>query len=103
MSDGTTVLDPVKTKGAIGTDVIATDDITQSGSVAEGQKVQRVKSGFGPDGEYADVTEENPLPIETSYPLLALAEAIDTKLAIIIHHLSLLTREEVTEDDIEDI
>ena len=43
-------------------DLIATDDITDGG-VANGQKVERTKQGFGPDGEYSDVQLTNPLPV----------------------------------------
>lgn len=41
-----------------GTDTIATDDI--GGSV----KVQRVKTGFGPDGSLTDVSKGSPLPVQ---------------------------------------
>lgn len=45
---------------------IAADEITDGG-VADGVKVQRFKPGFGPDGEYRDVTAEAGLPVSPAY------------------------------------
>lgn len=56
MADGTQLNVPT-TQG----DVISTDDIT--GGVADKQKVQRTKTGFGDDGAYNDVSLDDPLPI----------------------------------------
>ena len=42
-------------------DTIATDDI--AAGVAAGAKVQRMKVGYGKDGEYADASSEAPLPV----------------------------------------
>jgi hypothetical protein len=47
-----------------GTDTLATDDIT--GGVANGVKVQRVKTGYGDDGEYLDVNSSTPLPVTSA-------------------------------------
>ena len=41
-------------------DIIATDDIT--GGVADGAKVQRIKSGHGVGGSYVDTSDADPLP-----------------------------------------
>ena len=47
-----------------GGDVISTDDLTTLNSVAvTGQKVQRMKTGFGADGVQTDVTSTTPLPV----------------------------------------
>ncbi len=47
-----------------GGDLIATDELsTLNGAAAEpGLKVQRVKVGFGPDGDLQDVSDATPLP-----------------------------------------
>ena len=44
-------------------DIIATDDITDGG-VANSQKVQRIKPGFGDDNFYTDVHKGNPFPVQ---------------------------------------
>jgi len=48
-----------------GGDLIATDELsTLNGSAAvAGLKVQRVKVGFGPDGDLQDVSAANPMPV----------------------------------------
>ena len=48
-----------------GGDLIATDELTQLNGAAApaGLKVQRVKVGFGPDGNLQDVTDAAPLPV----------------------------------------
>jgi hypothetical protein len=44
-------------------DVIATDELTTlNGSASSGVKVQRVKPGYGVDGDLTDVSVNNPLP-----------------------------------------
>ncbi len=43
-------------------DIIATDDITDGG-VADSQKAQRIKVGFGVDNNYVDVSFGVPLPV----------------------------------------
>lgn len=55
MPDGT-VINP-----GTGGDTIADDEITDGG-VANGQKVQRMKTGFGPDSGYTDVDQTHGLP-----------------------------------------
>lgn len=46
-----------------GADTIATDDLaTLNGSASSGVKIQRVKVGFGVDGDSTDVSGANPLP-----------------------------------------
>lgn len=57
MADGT-ILNTNSTTG----DTIATDDITDGG-VANGQKAQRMKVGYGTDNSYVDVTATTPLPV----------------------------------------
>lgn len=47
-----------------GTDTIATDDVTTlNGGASSAVKVQRVKPGFGIDGDFTDVSATNPLPV----------------------------------------
>jgi hypothetical protein len=47
-----------------GTDTIATDDLaTLNGSASSGVKIQRVKPGFGDDGDARDVSRAFPLPV----------------------------------------
>jgi len=103
MSDGTRVLDPVETSTITPGDTIATDDVTQSGSVAKGQKVQRVKVGFGKDGEYADVTTDNKFPFEDkgldALLVPRFLELILEELRIINMHLAQMG-EELTADDL---
>jgi len=58
MADGTRLND------GTGGDLIATDDIT-GGGVANNQKVQRIKVGFGTDNNYVDVdATTNRLPVD---------------------------------------
>ena len=46
-----------------GLDLIATDELaTLNGVAASGEKVQRVKLGYGPDGDLRDVSQNFPLP-----------------------------------------
>lgn len=45
-----------------GGDVIATDDISDGG-VADSAKVQRIKLGYGTDGNYTEVSQDNPIPV----------------------------------------
>lgn len=61
MADGTDL------NAGSGGDTIATDDVTDLG-VANGQKVQRIKVGFGADNNYVDVesVSTNPLPVALS-------------------------------------
>lgn len=99
MSDNTQVIDPKKTLTTIPGDNIATDDITQEGSVAKGAKVQRVKVGFGKDGEYDDLTEENPLPIDIS--VVSLLKLQLRMLNKIERQLALLTEEDIDESQLE--
>lgn len=77
---------------------VALDDV-------DGIKHPLYKSEFGEDGEATMVSSDDPLPVTdtgTDNPMLAMAEAIDTKLAIIIEHLSRITKEKITENEIED-
>lgn len=67
MADGTE-LNP-----GTGGDVIATDDIG-------GQKYQRVKVNFGPDGSTADVSKANPLPVAAGDYTKAYARAANGNL-----------------------
>jgi len=47
-----------------GGDTIATDDVTTlNGSASSGVKVQRLKTGFGSDATYRDVSASYPLPV----------------------------------------
>lgn len=49
-----------------GTDSIATDDLaTINGGASSGVKVQRVKPGYGVDGDFRDVSSTYPLPTVT--------------------------------------
>lgn len=108
MADNTQVIDPKKTLTTIPGDTIATDDITQFGSVAKGAKVQRVKVGLGKDGEYGDLTEDNPLPVETVGTPTAserlLSEMLlqmrftNQYLAMIVNNGELLTEEDIDID-----
>jgi hypothetical protein len=63
MADNTT-LNP-----GTGGDVIASDDIG-------GVKYQRIKTGFGADGSYADVSETSPLPVAAYGELIEAIEAM---------------------------
>lgn len=71
MADNTT-LNP----GA-GGDVIASDDIA-------GVKYQRIKTGFGEEGVYADVSATDPLPVSD----LAVAELIDGLQTVLLRLLN---------------
>lgn len=48
-------------------DVISTDVITtlNGGAIATGEKVQRVKPGFGADGSFRDVSNLFPMPVDS--------------------------------------
>ena len=84
------------------TDTIATDDITQVGSVAEGQKVQRVKPGFGADGEYADVTATTPLPVLDTDVTIARSkfDELLTEIRITNVYLQILVDERLDDTDL---
>jgi len=109
--DGTKVLDPTKTKFAGTSDTIATNVITDSDSVVTvGQKVQRIKTGYGVDGKYADVTDDVPLPtIDVALKALlvhnkAMALAIEHILIqnqITNHHLAKINGESFIESDLD--
>ena len=63
MSDNTFVMDPKRSRNVNEDPIpIATDDIASG--VAAGAKVQRIKTGFGVDGSYEDVTDTNGLPVD---------------------------------------
>lgn len=48
-----------------GGDTIATDDLsTLNGATSSGVKVQRMKAGFGGDGDLTDVSDSKPLPVK---------------------------------------
>jgi hypothetical protein len=71
MADNTT-LNP----GASG-DVIAADELaTLNGGASSGVKVQRIKTGFGADGDLTDVSVANPLPIAAYGELIEAIEAM---------------------------
>jgi hypothetical protein len=71
MADNTT-LNP----GASG-DVIAADElVTLNGGASSGVKVQRIKVGFGIDGNLADVSAASPLPIAAYGELIEAIEAM---------------------------
>ena len=58
MADNTTL------NTGTGGDNIATDDVaTLNGAASSGVKVQRVKVGFGADGDFNDVNGNSPLPV----------------------------------------
>jgi hypothetical protein len=60
-----------------GGDVIATDELaTLNGGASSGVKVQRVKPGFGADGDLTDVSAANPLPIAAYGELVEAIEAM---------------------------
>lgn len=60
MADGTTLNAQSGSPG----DTIATDDLTtMNGGAISGVKVQRVKAGFGSDGDLRDVDTSNGLPV----------------------------------------
>lgn len=69
-----------------GGDLYAADELaTVNGAAAEaGLKVQRVKVGFGPDGEYRDASETQPLPTAEGGELLQAIKA----LRMAVHSLS---------------
>lgn len=49
----------------VGTDTIATDElVTLNGAASSGVKAQRVKVGYGADGDFQDVTVDKPLPVK---------------------------------------
>jgi hypothetical protein len=71
--------DNTQTNVGTGGDLIATDALaTINGVAASGEKVQRVKVGFGPDGDFrdADATHGLPVTLATGDPLLTLAGAV---------------------------
>lgn len=58
MADNTTL------NTGTGGDIVATDDVaTLNGAASSGVKVQRVKVGFGADGDFTDTSAANPLPV----------------------------------------
>lgn len=63
MSTDNTQLNSNTTAG----DIISTDAITtlNGGAITTGEKVQRVKAGFGVDGSLTDVSSTNPMPVVT--------------------------------------
>jgi hypothetical protein len=68
-----------------GADTIATDElVTLNGNASSGVKVQRVKPGFGLDGDFTDVSNTNPLPVVSN----ALTEAQLRNLAVDVNLLS---------------
>ena len=75
MTDGTQLEQAQSPLG----DIIATDDITDGG-VANNQKAQRVKGGFGDDNNYEDVHKGNPLPVQLG--LTTPTTAHDSSLAL---------------------
>lgn len=68
-------------------DLISTDELISLNGVAvsDGQKVQRVKAGFGTDGEHRDVDSDHPFPVSDAAAAALLAyihtaiEALNTK------------------------
>lgn len=61
MADNTTL------NTGTGGDVISTDELTSlNGAAVSAIKMQRIKPSFGPDGDAADVYEDNPLPVMDS-------------------------------------
>lgn len=106
MADGTVTLDPVKTQGVVGTDTINTNEITATDSVVpKGQKVQRVQLGVGEKGNYKDVTEDKPLPVEIlgqSYPGRTgdILSEILVQMKIMNFQLAKLTGDVITETDL---
>lgn len=61
-------------------DMSASDDILDGG-VANGHKVQRVKSGWGSDGNYKDPSHTTPLPVDV-YQETGLVSAAGTLLTV---------------------
>jgi len=60
-----------------GGDVIAADElVTLNGGASSGVKVQRVKPGFGADGDLTDVSSANPLPVAAYGELIEAIEAM---------------------------
>lgn len=59
-----------------GGDVIASDEVsTLNGGASSGVKVQRVKAGYGVDGDFTDVSSTAPLPVSAKLPLTPAAPA----------------------------
>jgi hypothetical protein len=60
-----------------GGDVIATDELTTlNGAASSGVKVERVKVGYGADGDLTDVSAANPLPVAAYGELIEAIEAM---------------------------
>ena len=76
MADGTQLEQAVAPLG----DIIATDDITDGG-VADSQKAQRIKVGFGVDNGYVDVSFGVPLPVTTGVASPQVVDATSVTLA----------------------
>ena len=55
-------------------DMSASDDVTDAGSVAYQHKVQRVKPGWGTDGNYVDPSHVTPLPVDAYTETAALSD-----------------------------
>jgi hypothetical protein len=71
MADNTTL------NTGTGGDVIAADElVTLNGGASSGVKAQRIKTGFGADGDLTDVSAENPLPIAAYGELIEAIEAM---------------------------
>jgi hypothetical protein len=71
MADNTTL------NTGTGGDVIAADElVTLNGGASSGVKVQRVKPGFGADGDLTDVSAANPLPVAAYGELIEAIEAM---------------------------
>ena len=106
MADNTFVIDPKRSRNANADPTpIATDDITQTGSVAKGAKVQRVKLGIGKDGEYADISTDSPIPVENQNDVPTSSERLLSEMLLqmrFIHQLlagAFNDGELLTEDD----
>ena len=76
MADGTQLEQATAPLG----DIIATDDITDGG-VANSQKAQRIKVGFGVDNAYVDVSFGVPLPVTIGVASPQVVDATSVTLA----------------------
>ena len=68
-----------------GGDTIATDELTtiNGGAAPAGLKVQRVKMGFGGDGDFTDASAANPIPVAATALPLPAGAATQTTLAAV--------------------
>lgn len=84
-------------------DLISTDELISLNGVAvsDGQKVQRVKAGFGTDGEHRDVDSDHPFPVSDAAVAAALA-TLEVTTAVVASNTAIVAElPEITDDTVD--